>query len=182
VTWIKKNSKSYNESLYPVKFKKHDAIDMLFIAFVIIGGVFVWGWTVFFDFVTGIIGVGIFFSLVIIIGALNGKMRHSAFQMELYKYSGEPLRVLVKYRKEILFNTKDMSAIVGVKKGSSDPSCLNLNSAVDFANSHNTDFRIWLNEAKFSMSNFKRQTPVNLKLDDDWTNVEDKNIWLDYNK
>jgi hypothetical protein len=78
---------------------------------------------------------------------------------------------LTKYRKEILFNTKDIYDIIGIKKTDTDLSCLNLASVLKLANAHDIGLANWLNDA-FTRHDFKGQTVTYSKINDDWTSIQ----------
>jgi len=92
-----------------------------------------------------------------------------------YKFEDNPVRVL-EYKKEILFNTNDLYSIVGLQKSENEPACLNFAGAIEFANAHSTNLATWLKDA-FACYRFNSHTPLNLKIDNNWSNVLDKRIW-----
>jgi hypothetical protein len=83
---------------------------------------------------------------------------------------------LVYNRKEILFNINDIYNIIGIKKSDGESSCLNLTAAVELANAHDAGLAMWLNDA-FTRYHINALTAINLKIDDDWTNISDKRVW-----
>jgi hypothetical protein len=170
---------SYRDALNPIRTKKQKRIWNLFSALIFIGLFFIVFLALFVSMgaaLAAAIVLGVFISLIMLGGVISGRIRYSAFQMTHYLYAGKQLRVLVKYGNEILFNTKDMFSLIGLEKTSKDPPCLNLKSAIEFANIHNSDLAKWLYDS-FVLFKFKSQTLMNSKLDGDWTNFSDKRVW-----
>ncbi len=89
-----------------------------------------------------------------------------------YEYNGKPVTYMKLSGNDLLLKTTDVCGILGITDRPagtelSQPS-LNLVSAIRIADSHNTDFSMWLME---SFGRYNVETLVHPNVDDDWNEV-----------
>jgi hypothetical protein len=183
---LKRNSKRYNESLRPIN---NTSSLTLTYTFLLLGPTLIGG-----SVALTLLGAGILnFPVLVLIGlvmfvigvagtvisATSMRKLQKMGYVETYSYEGKNLRVY-QYREnretQILFNTKEIYNIIGREKSDGEPSCLNFATVKELAKANNSHFRIWLSDA---LPKYANDTVPDLRINDDWTNIQDRTVWLD---